>query len=63
MVRFSEDYKNITASKELDFKIETNHCFQSQNRWLIIELDTQYNIYNLEDLSFHFSITNYQELI
>ena len=63
LVRFSEDYSQIVAVKKLGYDdIEIHHYFQSQNKWLIIRMNTSYHIFDIENLKLKMLITNCEEL-
>lgn len=64
LVRFSENYSKIIAFKkfENDINIEDNTYFQSQNKWLAIQIDKSIHILDIEDLQIKFMINNFEEI-
>jgi hypothetical protein len=50
LVRFSEDYSQIDVVTRLGYDIDADHYFQSQNKWLIIRINTFYHIFEIENL-------------
>ncbi len=62
IIRFSEDYSQIIALVKLgSFIIDTDHYFQSQNKWLIIQINTSYHIFDIENLKIKILMKNCEQ--
>ena len=58
IIRFSDDYSQIIALVKLGSLIYTDHYFQCQNKWLIIQINTSYHIFDIENLKIKIKIQN-----